>query len=207
MSDYNAWAGPYGLHFPADPNVEYLSRIDDALWWKRLPGVETLFVQYNLVDRLASGTLGDLRTELHKPDVARVILDVRHNYGGEVPALDPILAMLDDPAVDQPDGLYVITGRNTFSAASLLVARLDRDTEAVIVGEAMGGCPTAYGDSSDVTLPYSGIVVSVAGMLEVGVSAEDTRQTIEPEVLAELTRAAWEDGRDPAREAIVTIGP
>ena len=71
----------------------------------------------------------------------------------------------------------------------------------------MGGCPTAYGNPTDVTLPSSGIVVSVAGMLEVGVSADDTRQSIEPDVLAELTRSAWEDGRDPAREAIVGIGP
>jgi hypothetical protein len=207
MADYNGWAGPYGLHLPVDPNVEYLARIGDALWWTRLPDVETLFVQYNRVDRMSPGTLGDLRTELHKPDVARVILDLRHNYGGELSALDPILAMFDDPAVDQPDRLYVITGRNTFSAASLLVAWLDRDTEAVFVGEAMAGCPTAYGDSSDVTLAYSGIVVSVAGILNVGASADDKRQTIEPDVLAELTRTAWEDGRDLAREAIVTIGP
>lgn len=207
MAEYNAWAGPYGLHLPADPNVLYLSRIEDALWWTRLTDVETLFVQYNRVDRLPPSTLNDLRAELRKPDVARVILDLRHNYGGEVSALDPTLALFDDPAVDRPDRLYVVTGRNTFSAASLLVARLDRDTDAVFVGEPMGGCPTAYGNSSDVTLPFSGIVVSVAGMLEVGVAADDARPTIEPDVLAELTRPAWEDRRDPAREAIVGIGP
>jgi hypothetical protein len=207
MADYNAWAGPYGLHLPADANVEYLSRIDEALWWKRLPDVETLFVQYNRVDRLPSATLSDLKSALHAPDVARVILDMRHNFGGEVEAIDPILTLFKDPAFDRPGRLAVITGRNTFSAASLMVARLDQETSATFVGEAMGGCPTAYGDSSDVTLPFSGIVVSVAGMLEVGVSADDTRQTIEPYVLTELTRSAWEDDRDPAREAIVGIGP
>ena len=37
MADYNAWAGPYGLHLPANPSVEYLSRIDDALWWRVQP--------------------------------------------------------------------------------------------------------------------------------------------------------------------------
>jgi len=207
MAAYNTWAGPYGLHLPADPNVEYLSRIDEALWWKRLPDVETLFIQDNRVDRLPSTTLNDLRSALHAPDVAHVILDVRHNFGGEVSAVDPILTLFKDPAVDRPGRLSLITGRNTFSAASLLVARLDRDTGATVVGEEMGGCPTAYGNPTDVTLPSSGIVVSVAGMLEVGVSADDTRQSIEPDVLAELTRSAWEDGRDPAREAIVGIGP
>jgi hypothetical protein len=207
MADYNAWAGPYGLHLPADSDVEYLSRIDEALWWKRLPDVETLFVQHNRVDQLPSATLSDLKSALHAPDVARVILDVRHNFGGEVSAIDPILTLFKDPAVDRPGRLSVITGRNTFSAASLLVARLDHDTSATFVGEEMGGCPTAYGNSSDVTLPSSGIVVSVASMLEVGVTSDDTRQSIEPDVLAELTQSAWEDGRDPAREAIVGIGP
>ena len=33
MSDYNDWAGPYGLHLPANADVAYLSRIGDALWW------------------------------------------------------------------------------------------------------------------------------------------------------------------------------
>ena len=207
MAAYNAWAGPYGLHLPADPNVEYLSRIDEALWWKRLPDVETLFVQYNRVDRLPSATLSDLKSALHAPDVARVILDMRHNFGGEVEAIDPILTLFKDPAVDLPGRLSVITGRNTFSAASLMVARLDQETSATFVGEEMGGCPTTYGNSTDVTLPFSGIVVSVAGMLEVGVTSDDTRQSIEPDVPAELTQSAWEDGRDPAREAIVGIGP
>jgi hypothetical protein len=207
MAAYNGWAGPYGLHLPTDPNVEYLSRIDDALWWTRLIDGETLFVQHNRVDRLPSATLSDLKSALHAPDVARVVLDVRHNFGGEVSAIDPILSLFKDPAVDRPGRLFVITGRNTFSAASLLVARLDHDTSAQVVGEEMGGCPTAYGNSSDVRLPSSGIVVSVAGMLEVGVTADDARQSIEPDLPAELTRNAWEDGRDPAREAIVGIGP
>ena len=207
MAAYNAWAGPYGLHLPADPNVEYLSRIDEALWWKRLPDVETLFVQYNRVDRLPTATLTELKAALHAPDVVRVILDMRHNYGGEMEAIDPILTLFKDPAVNRPGRLAVITGRNTFSAASLMVARLAQQTSATIVGEEMGGCPTTYGDPTDVPLPFSGIVVSVASVLDVGVTSDDARQSIEPDVPAELTQSAWEDGRDPAREAIMGIGP
>jgi hypothetical protein len=207
MADYNAWAGPYGLHLPADPSVEYLSRIDDALWWQMQPDGETLFVQYNRVDHLPLGTTAGLRTALHGPGVARIVLDLRHNYGGEVSALVPILAMFVDPAVNQPGRLYVITGRNTFSAASQLVAQLDAQTDATLVGEPMGGCPTAYGNPSDLTLPFSGIVVSVSGMLEVGVSADDTRPTIEPDIPAILSRDEWADGSDPALGIVTTVVP
>ena len=54
MADYNAWAGPYGLHIPADPDVPYLSRMDEPLWWSRLDDGATLFVQYNRVDFLGA---------------------------------------------------------------------------------------------------------------------------------------------------------
>jgi len=207
MAGYNAWAGPYGLHLPEDPDVLYLSRIDDALWWTRLTDAGTLYVQWNRVDHIPLGTVNDLRNELHEPDVDRVVLDMRHNYGGEVSAVDPMLELFKDPAVNRPDRLFVITGRNTFSAASLFVARADRDTEAAIVGEPMGGCPTAYGNPEELTLPFSGIVVDVADMLEVGVAADDERETIEPDIAAPLTADEWAHGSDPALGMITTQVP
>jgi hypothetical protein len=207
MADYNAWAGPYGLHLPKDSEVEYLSRIDDVLWSMRLPDQETVFVQYNRMDRMPAGALDALRTELHGRDVRRVILDLRHNYGGEVSLVAPVAELFADPAIDRPGGLYVITGRNTFSAASLLVARLQEETGAVVVGEPMGGCPTAFGNSEEVSLPSSGIVVSVAGTLEVGVAAGDERPTIEPDIPVALTQEDWGRGSDPALGIITTSAP
>ena len=207
MAVYNAWAGPYGLHLPSDPNVLYLSRIDDALWWQRLPDLDTLYVQYNRVDHLPGTLIDDLRTALHEPDVARVVLDLRHNYGGELTALDPIQQLFEDPALDKPDRLFVLTGRNTFSAGSLLVARLDRNTAAVIVGEPMGGCPTIWSDPSDLVLPTSGIVVSVADDIAIGVDPNDPRLTIEPDVPVTLTREDWTEGLDPLLGLIAASAP
>ena len=31
--DYNAWAGGYGLHLPVDPDVGYLARQEEPLWF------------------------------------------------------------------------------------------------------------------------------------------------------------------------------
>jgi hypothetical protein len=206
MADYNAWAGPYGLHLPADPAVGYLARIDDVLWWEQRPD-GTLFVQYNRVDALPAGQLEGLRSALHGAGVRRVVLDLRHNYGGEVRELANIQRTFEDPAVDRPGRLFVITGRNTFSAGSLLVARLEASTSAIVVGEPMAGCPTAYGNARDVPLPWSGIVVGVASLLEVGVTADDTRATIQPELPAQLTLPDWLAGRDPALRAIDGFAP
>ena len=206
MADYNAWAGPYGLHLPTDPDVPYLSRIDDAVWWERLAD-DTLYVQHNRTDPLDAAVLADLRAALHESGVARIVLDLRHNFGGELSAVQPMVDLFVDPAVDQPDRLFVITGRNTFSGGSLVVARLERDTGAVIVGEPMGGCPTIWSDPTDLQLPSSGIVVSVADDVAVGVDPNDLRLTIEPDAAAVLTPEEWADGRDPALDLIVGTGP
>lgn len=212
MAEYNAWAGPYGLHLPADPNVAYLSRIDDAMWWTVVadeldPERRTVFVQNNRTDDLPATLLGDLGAALQAPDVSRVILDLRHNFGGELRAIPPIEALFDDPAVDKPDHLYVITGRNTFSGGSLLVARLERDTQAVILGEATGGCPTIWSDPSELVLPWSGITVNVADDVAVGVDPNDPRLTIEPDVSAILTREEWADRVDPAIDYFDVVAP
>jgi hypothetical protein len=205
MATYNAWAGPYGLHLPVETDVRYLSRIDDALWWERLPD-GTLYVQYNRVDRLAASLVTEFQAALRDPGVARIVLDLRHNFGGELSALNEMSPVLIE-AAQRTDPFFVVTGRNTFSGGSLLVARLERDTDATIVGEAMGGCPTIYSNPSDFVLPWSGIAVSVAGDVAVGVDPKDPRLTIEPDVGAALTREEWAAGRDPALEVIVAVAP
>lgn len=212
IAAYNAWAGPYGLHLPANPAIPYLSRIDDALWWAELPddlnpGQHTLFIQNNRTDDLPASLLADLETALHDPDVSRVVLDLRHNFGGELRAIPPIEAPFDDPAVDRPGRLYVVTGRNTFSGGAILAARLDADTGAEIIGEPMGGCPTIWGDASDLILPSSGITVSVAGDTAVAVDPNDARQTIQPDVAAVLSRQDWADGIDPALRLFDIVAP
>jgi hypothetical protein len=207
MEDYNNWAGPYGLHLPTDPDVRWLSRIEDDLWWEILPDGQTLYVQYNRVERITPATVAELREAVTDPELARVVLDIRHNFGGEVPVLDEIEPIFDDPAVDQPGKLFVFVGRNTWSAGSMLLARLEAHTDAVLVGEPMAGCPTFYGDVVELPLPHSGLALLVTEMLEVGVDPNDTRTNIELDAVAELSQEDWEGGIDPALELVIPVAP
>jgi hypothetical protein len=212
MAEYNGWAGAYGLHLPADPRVQYLSRMDEALWWTAVtdeihPDLRTLYVQYNRVDPLPATLGADFQAALTDPAISQVFLDLRHNFGGELSALDAMTPVLVGASEGEADRLFVFTGRNTFSAGSLLAARLQRDAKATIVGEATGGCPTIWSDASDLPLRWSGITVSVAGDVAVGVDPNDKRLTIEPDVAATLTREDWAAGVDPALELWHVIAP
>ena len=202
MAEYNAWAGAYGLHLPEAPDLLYLSRIGDDLWWQKLND-GSLFVQYNRVERRF---LGDLAVALADPTVERVTLDLRHNFGGEVPVVDEILPLFREWDADHPGNLFVVTGRNTLSAGSLFTTRLHDYTSATIVGEPMGGCATFWGDVEPLNLPYSGIQVSVPTMLEVGTDPDDRRLTIEPDIPAPLTPEAWAAGDDPGPRSDLSGG-
>lgn len=206
MAAYNGWAGQYGLHLPANSNVLYLSRIDDVLWWQLLEN-GTLYVQYNRTDNLPSKVFTDLAAAMRDPAVDRVALDLRHNFGGELHALDPLVELFQDPAFDQPGRLFVVTGRNTFSGGSIVVARLERDTAGEIVGEPMGGCPTFWSDPASLALPWSGIEVGVADDVAIGVDAADTRHGIVPDTTLELTLEDWLAGVDPVLGAFSGSGP
>jgi hypothetical protein len=203
IAEYNTWAGPYGLHLPADPDVLYLSRTDEPLWWSRIDDGATLFVQYNRVDILRGTFLRELMDEAAKPDVARVVIDIRHNFGGEVQALGPILATFPAATFDTPGRLFLVTGRNTFSAASMFAAILQARTDVTIVGEPMGGSPNFWGNARDIKLDHSGLVVSVATMFELATTVDDERPTVEPDLSVPLTFADWSAGRDRALDAIL----
>ena len=177
--------------------------MDEPLWWSRLDDGATLFVQYNRVDFLGAALPEDLLAAAGAPEVKRVVVDIRHNFGGEVRALEPVLAAFANPAFADPGRLFLVAGRNTFSAASMFVAKLQAQTELTIVGEPMGGSPNMWGNARPVELDRSGLVVSVATMFELATTSGDERLTIEPDLSVPLTFADWSAGRDGALDAIL----
>ena len=203
MSAYNDWAGRYGLFLPDDPSVLYLSRADEPLWLTELDGGALLYVQYNRADYLTGRVLDALRSALAVPH-DKVVVDIRHNYGGEIPSVAPVLAALRDA---QTAALFVVTGRNTFSAASMFLAQLQAARSIVIVGEPMGGCPNPIGNARPLPLPYGGLVVEVGTSQEAAVSTNDHRLQIAPTLPARLTPGAWLAKQDPALAAIRAYRP
>ena len=203
MADYNAWAGGYGLHLPDDPGVRYLARASEPLWFEdAAPG--TVYVQYNRVDGVAGTVLDALRARLGAGKVTDVVVDIRHNYGGEVGALRAVLSALDAA----PDGArrWLLTGRNTYSAGSMFAARYTAAHDVTVVGEAMGGSPNLWGNSRLEKLGDTGLEVGIATMFEVSVSPDDDRPTIEPDRKVPLTFEDWSKGRDPVLDAVLGAG-
>ena len=136
----------------APEEVRHLQRRTEYYWYETLPTDSAFYFQFNWFDDMPGkpfeefldGLFADLDS---RPD-ACLILDVRHNVGGRIALVDPLVERIRRrPDLARRGRLYAITGRATFSSALMLVARLERHTGVVLAGEPGSGKPNSYGST------------------------------------------------------------
>jgi hypothetical protein len=174
-----------------------------TLWWQYLPDSRTLFVQDNAVEAGISSIAAEILARARQDDVARVVVDLRNNGGGDNRTLLPIEETLQDPAINRPGHLFAIIGRVTFSAAANFATDLEQETAVTFAGEDMGGSPNLYGDARPIDLPYGPQKVYMATRYHERSTPDDPRITIRPQIPAELSSADYFAGRDPVLHAIL----
>jgi hypothetical protein len=167
----------------------------------------SLYVQFNNVlddDAQPLSQAGAaLKQQLMASRPSRVILDVRHNNGGNSYLYPPIIDALTSWEAALPTGkLYVLMGRNTFSAAQNFIAQLDKRTRAVFVGEPSSSKPNFVGEENNMTLPWSGAIISISNRFHENIPG-DKREWIEPDIRIELSSSDYFANRDPVLERLV----
>jgi hypothetical protein len=196
-----AWHGGQPLRLPPT-DAPWLRDQAKTLWWSYLADHRTLFVQYNSVESGINGVADEILARAQQDDVARVVVDLRHNGGGDNTTMGPLEDVLRDPAINRPGRLVVLIGRITFSAAANFATDLEQSSAATFAGEAMGGSPNLYGDAREVALPYGDQSVFVATRYWQRSTPEDQRITIEPDIAADLSSADYFAGHDPVLQAV-----
>jgi hypothetical protein len=130
----------------------------------------------------------------------RLVLDLRHNGGGNNQTYGPLLEALEHLTA-RGKRLTVLISRVTFSAAMQLVVDLEQRTPAVFVGEPTGGSPNQFGDAVPVELPGSGLTARVATVSWTTAGEDDERVTKEPGVHVPVNAGAYFAGDDPVLRA------
>lgn len=140
---------------------------------------------------------------IEKNDVAATVIDLRLNGGGNNYRNKPFMQRLlrCAPAL-QRGKLFVIADRMTFSAAMNLLADIEFWTDALVVGEPAGSRPNFVGESTTITLPYSGAAFSCSNLYHQHSYCNDFRTMIAPDLPANLTIADYLNNRDPSLEVI-----
>ena len=188
----------------------YLSQNSNAYWKKWLSNEQILYVQFNDVRNKKAQNFAhfnaDIQQELKKKPARSLVIDLRHNSGGDGSITPPMLKTAVLYEALNPDGkLFVLAGRNTFSAGHDLLMKLINVTDAIIVGEPSGTRPNTIGEAGWFNLPYSGQTGIISSQFHQKGSAEDHRIWIAPDVPVSLSSEQYFSGIDPLMAAVTEI--
>lgn len=202
----NSLDSTIGLPEAATPLT--MSDLSTPFWMQLLPADDALYIKYNWVfaQTMAGLTIDQFATNVANTvtanNVQKVIVDVRHNGGGDATTYGPLLNVLSSPQINQVGKLYVIIGRSTFSAAANFVTHIDLGTNVRFAGEQTGGSLNNYGDSISFDLPRSGLEVLIPTIYWI-YAPGDPRSSIQPDISVEWSAADYFNHFDPVLEAVL----
>lgn len=132
---------------------------------------------------------------------SRVVIDLRDNGGGNNMLTEPLRRTLVKSRFNRPGGVYILTSTSTFSAAQNFATRLERETDAIFVGEPTGGAPNHFGDAKFARGPQSGLPYIISTLRWQDSTPFDKRDWISPDLPAPPAYRDYVDGRDAALAA------
>ncbi len=181
-------------------------RDDGPYWYEHLADEKTVYVQHKSVaDKEGDpfeAFVGRLFDVIEQHEVTKLVLDLRRNGGGDTLLLEPLVkGLMRSSRVNRRGHLFIIVGRNTFSAAMNEATLLERFTEAIFVGEPTGSSPNFVGETVYLTPPYSKLKVSISDLYWQTSWPSDHRRWLAPSIYVPPTFTAYRENRDQALEA------
>lgn len=186
----------------------WLTRRKEAYWFTSISENDDLYIAYNRCQedpsRPFSEFTKDIMSELKRGHTGRVIIDLRHNSGGNSALIKPLLsALAKNKLINQPDRLFVLIGPATFSSGMLCALQFRDGTRATLVGEPTGGKPNQFGEISQRFLPKSGLRLYVSTKYYDFDPSDPP--SVRPNLRAELKSSDLFAGRDPVMKKVRSI--
>ena len=183
----------------------YRANAQTAYWFRFLEDGRVLYIQYNSCDNMESLSFEQFTRQVtdaaNLHPINKVIIDLRHNRGGNSEVINPLLKALQRDPFRQAR-LYAITSPKTMSAGTRAACRLKTKLNAVVVGEPSAQKLTGYQDSRTFKLPNSGITVFYSTKFFNYDCGEG--DLLIPDSLIPMTADDYIAGRDPVLERILT---
>lgn len=198
----------------APPLPLYLRDVESAYWFEYVPEHRLVYLQFNRIAEDPSESLAVFSSRLGEfldaNEVGRMVVDLRWNGGGNTFLVGTLLKrIIGARQLDHPDGIFLVVGRRTFSAAGNTAKYLEwlAGPSITVVGEPSGSSLQFIGETNPFDLPYSGMPCNISNLYWQGMTPLDRRSWIAPHLYAPPTFAAYKENRDPAMEAILAVLP
>lgn len=193
------------------PTPLWLKNPDNRFWFEHLKDQGMLYVQFNAVqnkqDETVEAFFNKVFEYVEANQVDKLTLDLRLNGGGNNYLNLPITLGLIKSRVNKRGKLFVIIGRETFSAAQNTVNELEKYTNAIFIGEPTAATPNHFGDARPFVLPNSQLTVQASTLWWQDMDPRDRRHWTAPEIAAELSFEDYRMNNDPAMAAILKYTP
>jgi len=188
----------------------YLRNIYAPYWFEYIRETKMVYFQFNQVRDSSEESLAQFSERLIKfineHEVEKLVIDMRRNPGGNSLLLPPLIhGLIRCEKINQRGKLFVVIGRQTYSAAQNAATFIERHTRAVFVGEPTGSSPNFVGEEFEATfeLPYSKLNVNVSYLFWQSSWPMDSRPWIAPLLYTPPRFEDYRSNRDPAMEAIL----
>jgi tetratricopeptide (TPR) repeat protein len=190
----------------------YMRNDEKNYWFDYLSDSKTLYINYKrvLIDPADSLKNFCKRIEefANSNDIERTVIDIRNNGGGNNGTCQPFVNLIsNNTKINRKGKLFIILGRQTFSAASYLTTKLEYNTKAIFIGEPSGASPNHYGDNRPLVLPNSKLEVRLSSIYWQNSFPFDNRISTEPAINIEMSSHDYFSGKDPVMEAILNYKP
>jgi len=143
----------------------YLSNQGSRYWHQYLFETKTMYFNFTRVNNQKGQPsikkyIKILFEEIDEEKPEKLIIDFRLNNGGNYNLSRPLIeAIKSRPWLNQEGKIWVITGRRTFSAASVASIFLKTETEAILIGEPGRTHPNLADNNEYMNLPKSGFLI------------------------------------------------
>lgn len=189
------------------PTPLYRKNRGETYWYEYLKDKKLVYIQHNAIANKDGEPVADFYRKVldivENNPVEKLVVDIRFNGGGNNGLNVDVVKQLIRSKLNRRGSLFVIIGRDTFSAAQNLVNQLEKYTEATFVGEPTAAHPNHYGDNRPFELPNSHLTVRASSLWWQDLDPRDDRYWTAPEVAADLSSEDYRLGRDPAFQAVL----
>lgn len=168
------------------PEIEYQHESNPDLWFSPVLGTNAIYINFKSYPTFEKMQIfgEQLVTYIQENQIKEVIIDMRENGGGDL-YVGTVLAYALNLAdsINWKNGVYVLTGNKTFSAASSNAALFRQLLNAKIIGEPTGSNPNGYQDMDSFTLPNSKLMITYSKRLFR--LSNEHNQALKPDIIIE----------------------
>ncbi|MEP6850251.1 MAG: hypothetical protein ABI999_15435 [Acidobacteriota bacterium] len=182
----------------------YLQRPEEEFWYTWLPDSQTVFLNFKAYPQNFKETTRRFFDFIDSHPVKRLVIDMRQNGGGDFTTVRTffIPALKQRLFINKRGHLFVVTGRETFSAAMTNVVDFRKETQAILVGEPTGARPNGYQEKRELILPNSGLRVSYSA--EYYKFQDEDTPAVMPDKRIDPNWKDYKAGRDPVMKWILS---